>query len=99
MLLAPRRQRKHLLSEPKLVEYVQRRRMNGVATEVAKEISVFLEDDDPIPARAKRYPSIIPAGPPPMMQHVVRITFIVGRFESKARGACRAPSAYPTVYD
>jgi hypothetical protein len=30
------------------------------------------------PARARRSPSIIPAGPPPAMQHLADIDFIVG---------------------
>ena len=51
----------------------QRRGVDGVAAEVAQEIGVFLEHGDVDAGAGQRKPSIMPAGPPPTMQHVVVI--------------------------
>jgi len=43
--------------------------MDCVTAEVPEEISVLFETDTSTPARAKRKPSIMPAGPPPTMHN------------------------------
>src|SRR5437660_12885076 len=43
-----------------------------------RKSACFSRTMTPMPARASRKPSIIPAGPPPTMQHVVRMGPIPG---------------------
>ncbi len=46
------RQLQELVSQAELVHQLQRRRVNGVAAEVAEKVAVFLENDD-VDARAR----------------------------------------------
>ena len=57
-----------LVEQAKFMHQFQRRRMDRVAAKIAEKIRVLFEDDNFDPARARRKPSIIPAGPPPAMQ-------------------------------
>ena len=71
------RQLQELVEQAELVHHFERRGMDGVAAEVAQEVAVLLQHDRPsTPARASRKPSIMPAGPPPTMQHWVWIVVI-----------------------
>ena len=47
--------------------------MNGIAAKIAQEIAVLFQHQDLTPARASRYPSIMPVGPPPAMQQRTEI--------------------------
>ena len=77
--------------------------MDRVAAEVAEEVGVLLQHHTSIPARASRKPSIIPAGPPPAMQQVVRrdrgvwgVSVMGGTF-SFSRPSCKLPAGFPQV--
>ena len=45
--------------------------MYSVAAKIAEKIGVLLQNDDVNAGAGERKPSIIPAGPPPVTQHVV----------------------------
>ena len=64
-------QGEEFFEEAELVKEFKGGGMDGVAAEVAEEVIVFFEDGDCDPWRARRKPSMMPAGPPPMMQQVV----------------------------
>ena len=66
------RQLQEVLKPAELFHHSQRRGMDRVAAKIAEEILVLLEHRTLTPARARSTPSIIPAGPPPAMQHVTR---------------------------
>jgi hypothetical protein len=55
------------VDQSEFVHHLQRRGMHGVAAEIAKEVACFSSTTTSIRA-SNRYPSIMPAGPPPTMQ-------------------------------
>ncbi len=64
-------EREEGVEDAELVEELEGGRVDGVAAEVAEEVLVLFEDGDVDARRARRKPSMMPAGPPPTMQHVV----------------------------
>ncbi len=75
------------VEEAELVEELEGGGVDGVAAEVAEEVGCFSRTVTATPARARRKPSMIPAGPPPMMQQVV---LVVGRHRGLAMTFCGA---------
>jgi len=67
------RSRQELVEQTQLADYVERRRMHGVAAKSRRKVGVFSSTTTSTPARASRKPSIIPAGPPPATQQSVSI--------------------------
>jgi hypothetical protein len=66
-------QLQELIDEAQFADQLKGRRVDRVAAEIAEEIGVFFQHDN-VNARARQQKShIIPAGPPPAMQHCVVI--------------------------
>ena len=64
----------------RLIHHLQRRGMHGIAAKIAEEIGVLFQHDRVDAGAASRYPSIMPAGPPPTMQQRVVIVRRAGLF-------------------
>ena len=59
-----------LVEQPQLVHDLEGRGVDRIAPEIAQEVGMLFENRTDTPARARRKPSIIPAGPPPAMQQL-----------------------------
>ncbi len=65
------RQFQESVDQAEFVHHLKRRGMHGVAAKIPEKIGVFFQHHVSMPARPSRYPSIMPAGPPPTMQQRV----------------------------
>ena len=65
------RQFQELVDQTQFVHQLERRRMNRVTAEIAEEVRMLLQHHDTDSGAGQQNPSIIPAGPPPAIQHCV----------------------------
>ena len=61
-------QLKELVEKAKLVKQLKRRRMDRISAEIAEKIRMLLKHGNRKARPASKRPSMMPAGPPPIIQ-------------------------------
>jgi hypothetical protein len=86
------RQLQQIVQQPQLVHHFERRGMDRVAAEVAQKVGVLLQHQHVHAGARQQQASIIPAGPPPAMQHCCEMLAAAMAEGGRDARRARAPS-------